>query len=317
MDKLSRLQKVDLREVWRSEAGDFTPWLAQEENIKLLGETIGIDLEVEAQEKKVGPFRADILCKDTLTDSWVLIENQLEKTDHTHLGQLLTYASGLEAVTIVWVAYKFIDEHRATLDWLNEITDDRFNFFGLEIELWRIGDSPIAPKFNLASKPNDWTKSISRVTSQLRNESLTETRQLQLDFWTKFAEALRDTGEVTSTQTPQARYWFNVAIGRAGIHISNIANTSDNRIGVRIYVSGAIADSALEQLLELRDDIEREIGSELTWNPFPEKKDKIILLDRTADISQRQHWDEYINWLVEQTVKFKAAFSRRVRELEL
>src|SRR5256885_2050308 len=135
---LGRLQRVDLREVWLSESSGFTPWLAQQENMKLLGETIGIDLECEAQEKEVGPFRADILCKDTATDSWVLIENQLERTDHGHLGQLLTYAAGLEAVTIVWVAREFTDEHRAALDWLNEITGQKFNFFGLEIELWRI-----------------------------------------------------------------------------------------------------------------------------------------------------------------------------------
>jgi RecB family endonuclease NucS len=96
---LGRLEKVDLRNFWTSEAGDFTPWLAREENIILLGEAVGLELEVEAQEKNVGPFRADILCKDTSTDQWVLIENQLERTDHTHLGQLLTYGAGLNAVT--------------------------------------------------------------------------------------------------------------------------------------------------------------------------------------------------------------------------
>src|SRR5947209_15269178 len=155
---LGRLQTVDLREVWMNESSGFTPWLAQAENLKLLGETIGIELECEAQEKEVGPFRADILCKDTATDSWVLIENQLERTDHGHLGQLLTYAAGLEAVTIVWIAERFTEEHRATLDWLNERTEESINFFGLEVELWRIGDSAIAPKFNVVSKPNEWTR---------------------------------------------------------------------------------------------------------------------------------------------------------------
>jgi hypothetical protein len=146
--KLAHLEQVDLREVWQNEAGDFTPWLAQEENLKLLGDTIGIGLELEAQEKDVGPFRADILCKDTATANWVLIENQLEQTDHKHLGQLLTYGAGLKAVTVVWIAEKFTEEHRAALDWLNEITSEQFSFFGLEIELWRIAGSPVAPKFN-------------------------------------------------------------------------------------------------------------------------------------------------------------------------
>jgi len=137
---LGRLERVDLRTVWANEAGAFTPWLAKEENLKLLGDTIGIELELEAQEKNVGPFRADILCRDTATDDWVLIENQLERTDHGHLGQLLTYAAGLKAVTLVWVAQRFAEEHRAAIDWLNEITDESLNFFGLEVEAWRIGD---------------------------------------------------------------------------------------------------------------------------------------------------------------------------------
>ncbi len=153
--KLGRLEAVDPREIWKSEAGDFTPWLAQEENLSLLGDTIGIEMELEAKEKDVGPFRADVLCKDIATGHWVLIENQLEKTDHTHLGQLLTYAAGLQAVTIIWVAVKFTEEHRAALDWLNEITDESINFFGLEVELWRIGESPVAPKFNVVSQPNE------------------------------------------------------------------------------------------------------------------------------------------------------------------
>lgn len=149
---LGRLERIDLRNAWLSESSSFTPWLAESANMKLLGDAIGIELEVEAQEKDVGPFRADILCKDTATGHWVLIENQLERTDHTHLGQLMTYAAGLDAVTIVWLAQRFTEEHRAALDWLNRVTDERINFFGLEIELWRIGDSPMAPKFNVVSK---------------------------------------------------------------------------------------------------------------------------------------------------------------------
>ena len=136
---LGRLEQIALRSIWVTEAGDFTPWLAQDDNLRLLGDTIGIELELETQEKAVGPFSADILCKDTANDSWVLIENQLERTDHIHLGQLLTCAAGLQAVTIVWIARRLTEEHRAALDWLNEITEEKFRFFGLEIEVWRIG----------------------------------------------------------------------------------------------------------------------------------------------------------------------------------
>jgi len=163
---LGRLEKVELRNAWQSGSGDFTPWLAREENLKLLGEAINIDLELEAEEKNVGPFRADILCRDTASDEhWVLVENQLERTDHSHLGQLLTYAAGLKAATIVWIAERFTGEHRAALDSLNEITGERFAFFGLEVELWPIGESPMGQKFNVVSKPNDSTKTVQSPAS--------------------------------------------------------------------------------------------------------------------------------------------------------
>src|SRR5215831_18862134 len=183
---LGRLERVELRDIWLSEASDFTPWLARKENLDILGETLGIDLELEAQERPVGPFRADILCKDIGTDRWVLIENQLERTDHVHLGQLLTYASGLEAVTIVWIAARFTEEHRSTLDWLNRITDESFRFFGLEVELWRIGTSPAAPKFNIVSKPNEWSHSVATAARVIDEAELSETRQLQQRYWTTF-----------------------------------------------------------------------------------------------------------------------------------
>ncbi len=159
-DKLGRLEKVDLRTAWKDEGLHFTPWLAKEENLQFLAETLGMHLELVKQEKEVGPFRADILCKNLEDDSWVLIENQLERTDHTHLGQILTYAAGLEAVTAIWIAERFTEEHRAALDWLNEHTDEKISFLGLEVELWRIGDSPVAPKFNIVAKPNDWTREV-------------------------------------------------------------------------------------------------------------------------------------------------------------
>lgn len=187
---MSQLKRLDLREAWTTEAGDFTPWLGKEENIKQLGETIGVDLEVEEQEKAIGPFRADILCKDTAAGQWVLIENQLERTDHNHLGQLMTYAAGLDAVTIVWIAKSFTDEHRAALDWLNEKVSDEIRFFGIEIELWRIDSSPIAPRFNIVSKPNDWTKPSGKLRNRL--SELTESEKLNLEYWQAFDDVMEN-----------------------------------------------------------------------------------------------------------------------------
>ena len=149
-----QMREVELRQVWKTEDGDFTPWLAKPENLQILSTAIGIDLQIEELEKQVGSYRADIVCKDNDSGQLVIIENQIEPTDHSHIGQLLTYSVGLNAMTSVWISSKFSDPHRATLDRLNEITPEGFRFFGVEVELWRIGDSDAALKLRVVSGPN-------------------------------------------------------------------------------------------------------------------------------------------------------------------
>ena len=155
---LGRLEPVAVREVWPNEESDFTPWLAEPENLGVLADALGMSLEFVAREEKVGPYSADILCRDPNDQTKVVVENQLGQTDHDHLGKLLTYAAHFNARVLVWVARTFTDQHRAALDWLNEVSETSTRFFGLEIELWRIGDSVPAPKFNVVARPNDWTR---------------------------------------------------------------------------------------------------------------------------------------------------------------
>ncbi len=202
MPDLARLERVDLRRIWKTEAQDFTPWLATDENLSVLGNTLGMELELEAQETNVGPFRADILCRNADGGAWVLIENQLDRTDHGHLGQLLTYAAGLHAVTICWIAARFTEEHRATLDWLNEITDDKFRFFGLEVELWRIADSSPAPKFNVVSKPNDWSRSVTEMARR-DSKNVTPRKRLQEKFWSELMKQLEKRKSLVRPKKPQ------------------------------------------------------------------------------------------------------------------
>jgi len=210
---LGNIELVDVREIWDKEDVDFTPWLAQEDNIQRLSLAIGIDLVVEAEEKEVEPFRADILCKNEATDEWVLIENQLEKTDHKHLGQLLTYATGLGAVSIVWIAKEFSEEHRATLDWLNKITDDKHNFFGVKIEILKIEDK-MAPNFKVISQPNDWSTSISLAASKINNDNLTDTKLKYLEFHARVCNAIKEKGITRlKTRKPRPQAWHNYPIG--------------------------------------------------------------------------------------------------------
>ena len=314
MAKLERLIKVPLREFWSGEASDFTPWLADEENISLLGETIRVELEVEAQERNVGPFRADILCKDTATDDWVLIENQLERTDHTHLGQLLTYAAGLEAVTVVWIAERFTDEHRAALDWLNEITAEGVSFFGLEIELWRIGDSPMAPKFNVVSHPNDWTKTVSRIS---RAEELTPTNQLYLEYWTGLRDFLKQRNGVINPVEPLPQNWLGFGVGRSHSLLEATINKREKWICVSLALRGPNAKPHFYLMEGDRVDIEKEIGAELEWEEkYGQKQSYISLSLYETNLEDRQDWSRQHRWLCEQLEAFHRVFSPRVKALD-
>jgi hypothetical protein len=319
---LGRLRKVELREAWTSESIDFTPWLAQEENLNLLGEVIGIELELEAQEKDVGPFRADILCKDTASDNWVLIENQLARTDHAHLGQLLTYAAGLNAVTIVWIAERFTAEHRATLDWLNERTDEKINLFGLEIELWRIGDSPIAPKFNIISQPNDWSRTVQQAASG--NADVSAYKQLQLKFWTAFKQYMEGKGSFLRCQKPLPQHWTNFAIGRSGVHLDSVISVWNSETGLKgpeiragLYLDGPNAKQEFAMLEKQKESIEQTLGFSLTWHN-PENKAACRLYTRQdSDFTNESLWPEQFEWLRMRLETMHKVFAPIMRNLRM
>src|SRR3989344_6367330 len=161
--ELGKLNKVDLRTAWKNEASDFTTWLSKEENLALLADEIGISIVNPKTEVDVGRFSADIVAEEESANRKIIIENQLETTNHDHLGKLITYASGHDAKTIIWVVKEVREEHRQAIDWLNEHTDDETSFFAIKIELYQIGNSPLAPKFEIISQPNDWAKTIKSV----------------------------------------------------------------------------------------------------------------------------------------------------------
>jgi len=292
---LGRLEKVDLREYWKREDTHFTPWLAQEENISLLGETIGMELEVQGQEANVGPFRADILCRNTADDTLVLIENQLERTDHTHLGQLITYAAGLDAVTLVWVVQRFTEEHRAALDWLNRITDDDFHFFGLEIELWQIGDSVAAPKFNLVAKPNDWSKMVKDAA--WNRGPLTEGQQAQVEYWTSFGRFLEEQGAKFKPPKPYPSNWMPWGIGKNGASLQAVANAGD--IAVRVELNLKLHPTWFAKLHARKDEIEEGLGFELEWNEKPGRTFSNFKITHSIGTKHRKKWTTAHKWMLE------------------
>jgi hypothetical protein len=315
---LGKLVKIELRDIWISESSHFTPWLAREENLLTLGETLGLELELEAQEKTVGPFRADILCKDIGSNAWVLIENQLERTDHSHLGQLLTYASGLEAVTIVWIAARFTDEHRSTLDWLNRITDETFRFFGVEVELWRIGDSPAAPRFNIVSKPNNWNKLVSQAARAIDDSELTGTKTLQLAYWGALGRVLiAKGGPLARERKPQPQPWMSYSVGRSGFGLNAAMSRPKRLVRAELYISNAHSKEFFHLLHAQKSDIEIELGHSLDWEELPEGRDtRISVALRDIDPEDQTDWARQHDWLAVRLNAFYRTFVNRVKALD-
>lgn len=310
--ELGTLQVVSARQKWVNEARDFTPWLS--ENIESLSKAIGIELEVENIEVACGPYAADILAKDTLTGKYVVIENQLGKTDHDHLGKAITYASVLDAASIVWIATEFTQEHKKSLDWLNDHTTDDISFYGVQIELWQIDESKPALRFNVVNRPNEAVRQAAKTKA---SEDLSKSKKFQLEFWTKFRDKLASTKKIPSLQTPRPQYWFDISLGKANIHISNTCNTDENTVGIRIYIGNKIADKMLPYLESKKVDIEGSIGQALLWNPNPNNRDKVITLLFPTDFDSLQKVEESIEWLVEYTIKAKETFSKIIRQMPI
>lgn len=318
--KLGTLVKLPLRDFWKHESRDFTPWLAGPANIRLLGEAIGLELEVEAVERSVGPFFADILCKDVGSDTWVLVENQLEPTDHTHLGQLMTYAAGLEAKTIIWIAERFTSEHRAALDWLNEISSTEFNFFGVELELWRIAESLPAPKFNVVSQPNDWSRAVQAST---RRGELTPGQEQQFAFWTEYKQFMETNSDIRCPK-PRPQAWMNHAIGRTDFHLTSIASTFDSEsnsyggeLRVELVLDGPTAKPAFQLLEAQKLSIEQSTGVPLVWHNPSDRNMCRIYVRQAVSISDRDRWPEFHAWLKQRLEMFHRVFADRVKQLSL
>ena len=230
---LDKLEKVDLRDVWPHEALDFTKWLSEEPNLALLSSAVGIELELLETESSVGSFNVDIYAQEAGTGRKVIIENQLEDTNHDHLGKVITYAAGKGAEVVIWVVARARDEHRQAIEWLNQHTDSDFGFFLVEVELWSIGDSLPAPRFSVVEQPNEWTKAIKL------SEGLSETERVKLSYWTKYREVAQATPEflkVFNPQKPSKNHWTTLRCDTSAYHIGLLIDTQRGRIGIEFYV---------------------------------------------------------------------------------
>ena len=301
------------RGLWETEPQHFTPWLAQEENLTLLGKTLGIELELEAQEINVGDFRADILCKNTEDDSWVIIENQLDPTDHKHVGQILTYAAGLDAHTVIWIAKTFRREHCAMLDGQNRITDERYRFFGVEMKVWRIKDSARAVQFDVVSSPNDWVRGVSQDTQRVANQKLSETEQSMRKFWAGLREYMVDKGSSVNCPAPTTRSYLRFSIGSSSFFVQAWLASSKKEIRLWLYVQGDNAKAHYHLLEEQREEIHNEFGETLEWYELPESRSSRICLNKVDTHSLDENdWTQQYEWFTTRLERFNQVFRPRI-----
>jgi hypothetical protein len=314
MQKLGKLKKVeDLRSIWGHEGHDFTPWLR--DNIELLAGAVGLELDLVESESPVGNYAVDLYAKDLNTGRWVIIENQLEQTDHSHLGQLMAYAAGKEAGVIIWISPQFRDEHRQALDWLNEITDETASFFGIELELLQVDDSRPAPHFKLVAQPNEWQKIISRPPT------VSPRQQAYEAFFSELLGKVKAKyPNLTRASKGYPQNWFTFPVGRSGFSISTTF-TQDNNFRVELYID--VGDqsknkAAFDALYGDREAIEAGIDQAVVWERLDDKQASRIYCGTNGSIDDdRTRLEELQNWAVDLVTTFHKVFKPRVRKLKL
>ena len=311
---LARLEPVDLRKVWPNEAEDFTPWLARPENLRLLGETLGMELDDVRTEQSVGTYSADMVATNTTGNRRVVIENQLERTDHDHLGKILTYAAGLDALTVVWMAERFTERHRAALAWLNRISDTNIRFFGIEIEIWRIDGSRCAPKFNLVAKPNEWTKTLPSKTKQ------TPLQQAQFDFWTGFRDYATEHARRIKPTAPQPQNWNDMSIGKTGFRLNAVApalgwDSGEPEIRAEFVMYRKVAQQDFETLRNQREAIDAEFPDKPEWYSEEGVLQRKIFFRKSVGWRNPDEQEGCYRWLVERLDRLHEVFQPRILQL--
>ena len=275
-----------------------------------MGEEIGIDIKLIKTEASVGKFSVDIFAEEESSGKKIIIENQLEDTNHDHLGKIITYASGYDAEIIIWIVRDVCDEHQKAIDWLNEHTDENINFFLIKIELWQIENSNPAPKFEIVVSPNKWAKTIKNIYN---NEELTNTKLQQLEFWNKFKSYVQENDTRIRLQTPRPQHWYDVSMGSSEAHISLTINSRENLIGCEIYIN---KDKELfEFLKERKDEIEKEIGEPIEWIDAAVAS-RIKIKKEVTDLFNQREAEKYFTWLYEKTVLFQKVFGRYLKEFK-
>ena len=306
---IGKMEEVDVRELWRHEQYDFSKWLSKEDYIEYLLYILVHTLFSVDNEVYVGPYRCDIVAVDETSGITVIVENQLDGTNHDHLGKIITYASGLDAKVIVWIVKEAKEEHRAAIEWLNNNTISEINFFLIEIHAYKIGNSDPAPKFEVIEKPNDFVKRSK--TKDPGSGELNKSQAARLYFWEEFNKVLVQRGKPFNPRKATTDHWYDVAIGSSEAHIAiNLVNKEGN-IVVELYISDNKA--LFDKLQEQQETIEEQLGFELVWDRLDNKKDSRIKYQiEGLDFEKQNNYGKLINETIDTAIKMRDVFKQYI-----
>ena len=307
--KLGKLKEIDIRKVWAHEQYDFSKWLASESNIQELGDVLNLSLTNVETEKFVGNYRCDILCQDELTGKTVLIENQLEATNHDHLGKIITYASGLNAAVIVWIVAEAREEHASAIEWLNKHTNEDVSFFLLEIHAYTIGNSEPAPQFRIVQQPNDFVKTVKALS---HTNGLNETQAKRVEFWTQFNDVIDKRGKPFNKRKATSDHWYDVAVGSSQCHISIELVNKEHKIRVALYINDN--KGLFDMLKEHQAEIEEVAGIKLLWARMDGRKVSGISTDIMGlDFNKQENYPELMNEIIDKVLTIKQSFTPYIK----
>lgn len=306
--KLGKLEEVDIRELWKHEQYDFSEWLSKEENIELLNDEIGLTLTDIQKEVFVGTYRCDLVAKDETTGIKVIIENQLEATNHDHLGKIITYASGLDANVVIWIVKEAREEHRSAIEWLNNKTTNELSFFLMEIRAYKIGDSLPAPKFVVVEKPNDFVKTVN---TGVDSGELSKAQAERLIFWNRFNEVLISRNKPFNVRKATTDHWYSIALGTSEVHIEVTLVNKTNSIGIEIYINDN--KELFDRLYSASKEIQNELGFSMDWQRLDNKKaSRIIYYISGLDFDNHENYNELINVVIDRVIDIRNAFKNRL-----
>ena len=307
-ERFERLEEVNIRDLWKHEQYDFSDWLSKEENIEMLGDEIGLTLTDINREVYVGSYRCDLVAKDETTGIKVVIENQLEATNHDHLGKIITYASGLDANVVIWIVKEAREEHRSAIEWLNSNMSKNISFFLIEIRAYRIGNSLPAPKFVIIEKPNDFVKTVN---PGMDSGELSKAQSERLNFWNKFNEVLISRNKPFNVRKATTDHWYDVALGTSEAHISITLVNKINSIGIEIYINDN--KELFDRLYSASEEIQNELGFSMDWQRLDNKKaSRIIYYIGGLDFDNHENYDELINETIDKVIIIKSIFKKYI-----